>query len=52
MSREADMLDQAIAGVLEKGLRTRDIMSDGMREVGTKEMGAAILEDFRRLAAT
>jgi 3-isopropylmalate dehydrogenase len=51
MSREADMLDQAIAGVLENGLRTRDIMSDGMREVGTKEMGAAILEDFRRLAA-
>jgi 3-isopropylmalate dehydrogenase len=51
MSREADMLDQAIAGVLEKGLRTRDIMSDGMRDVGTREMGAAILEDFRRLAA-
>src|SRR5688572_4238828 len=46
--READLLDQAIANVLEKGLRTRDIMSDGMRDVGTREMGAAILEDFRR----
>src|SRR5687767_12979083 len=49
MGREADLLDQAIAGVLDQGLRTRDIMSDGMREVGTREMGAAILEEFRRL---
>jgi 3-isopropylmalate dehydrogenase len=51
MGREADLLDQAIAGVLEQGLRTRDILSDGMREVGTKEMGAAILAEFRSLAA-
>jgi 3-isopropylmalate dehydrogenase len=51
MTREADLLDQAIANVLERGLRTRDIMSDGMRAVGTQEMGAAILEDFRRLTA-
>jgi 3-isopropylmalate dehydrogenase len=51
MTREAELLDQAIANVLERGLRTRDIMSDGMRAVGTKEMGAAILEDFRRLAS-
>jgi 3-isopropylmalate dehydrogenase len=51
MGREADLLDQAVAAVLEKGLRTRDIMSAGMREVGTKEMGAAILEEFRGLAA-
>jgi len=51
MGHEADLLDQAIAGVLEQGLRTRDILSDGMREVGTKEMGAAILDEFRSLAA-
>jgi 3-isopropylmalate dehydrogenase len=51
MGREAELLDQAIAGVLEQGLRTRDILSDGMREVGTKEMGAAILDEFRSLAA-
>jgi 3-isopropylmalate dehydrogenase len=50
MGREADLLDQAIAGVLEQGFRTRDIMSPGMREVGTREMGAAILEEFRRLS--
>jgi 3-isopropylmalate dehydrogenase len=52
MVREADLLDQAIAAVLDKGLRTRDIMSAGMREVGTREMGAAIREEFRqRIAA-
>jgi 3-isopropylmalate dehydrogenase len=51
MIREAELLDKAIANVLERGLRTRDIMAEGMRAVGTKEMGAAILEDFRRLTA-
>jgi 3-isopropylmalate dehydrogenase len=49
MGREADLLDQAIANVLDQGLRTRDILSDGMKEVGTREMGAAILEEFRKL---
>jgi 3-isopropylmalate dehydrogenase len=51
MVREADMLDQAIAAVLAKGLRTADIWSEGTTKVGTKEMGAAILEEFRGLAA-
>jgi 3-isopropylmalate dehydrogenase len=51
MNREADLLDRAIAGVLDRGLRTRDIMSDGMQAVGTQEMGAAILSEFRALAA-
>ena len=47
MGREADrLLDQAIASVLDQGLRTRDIMSAGMREVGTHAMGAAILAKF------
>jgi 3-isopropylmalate dehydrogenase len=49
MAREADLLDRAIADVLEEGLRTRDIMSEGKRAVGTKEMGAAILQRFRSL---
>jgi 3-isopropylmalate dehydrogenase len=52
MGREADLLDAAIAAVLDQGFRTRDILSDGKREVGTAEMGAAILEAFRgRVAA-
>lgn len=48
----ADRLEQAISAVLDRGLRTRDIMSSGMREVGTQEMGAAILEEFRRSVGT
>jgi 3-isopropylmalate dehydrogenase len=51
MVREADSLEQAIAGVLAEGLRTADIMSPDMVQVGTKEMGAAILDEFRVLVA-
>jgi 3-isopropylmalate dehydrogenase len=51
MGALADKLDQAIAAALAKGLRTADIWSEGTRKVGTKEMGAAIREEFRALAA-
>jgi 3-isopropylmalate dehydrogenase len=52
MENLADLLDQAISAALAKGLRTADIWSEGARKVGTREMGAAILEEFRaRVAA-
>jgi 3-isopropylmalate dehydrogenase len=51
MVREADMLEKAIAAVLDKGIRTADIMSEGAAKVGTLEMGEAILAEFRALAA-
>jgi hypothetical protein len=35
MKEWAERLDQAIAASLEKGLRTPDIMQDGMTQVGT-----------------
>jgi len=47
MTAEADRLEAAISAVLDDGLRTRDIMSDGMIEVGTGQMGDAILAKFR-----
>jgi len=47
MGREADLLDGAIAAVLEEGLRTPDIYMEGTRKVGTREMGEAILSAFR-----
>ena len=47
MAAEADRLEKAIASVLDDGLRTADIMSDGGREVGTEAMGDAILSRFR-----
>ena len=50
MADEADRLEAAIAAVLDDGLRTNDIMSDGMREAGTTEMGDAVLDKFRSLS--
>jgi 3-isopropylmalate dehydrogenase len=50
MGREADLVEKAIAQVLHKGLRTADIMQDGMRKVSTTEMGAAIIEQLETLA--
>src|SRR6195952_3623949 len=46
MVAEADALEKAIANVLDSGIRTSDIMSEGSRAVGTTEMGEAILSEF------
>ncbi|MCJ8056467.1 3-isopropylmalate dehydrogenase [Shinella curvata] len=51
MVAEADNLEKAIAEVLDSGIRTGDIMSEGSRQVGTTEMGDAILTVFKRLSA-
>jgi len=51
MIEAADMVDQAIANVLDAGLRTSDIMQDGKQKVGTKQMGAAIKAEMDKLAA-
>ncbi|MFB2567315.1 3-isopropylmalate dehydrogenase [Rhizobium sp. IMFF44] len=48
---EADALEKAIANVLDSGIRTGDIMSPGSRQVGTTEMGDAILAEFKALSA-
>jgi len=44
----ADRIEKAIAGVLDKGLRTADIKQEGCRTVGTREMGEAILATLDR----
>jgi 3-isopropylmalate dehydrogenase len=44
----ADRIEQAIANVLAKGLRTRDIAGSGPH-VGTHEMGTAILAELKAL---
>ena len=49
MVREADNLEKAIANVLDRGVRTGDIMSEGCRQVGTGEMGDTILAEFLRI---
>ena len=51
MNEEADRLDAAIAAVLDKGLRTADIKSDGTTLVSTSQMGEAILKELQALHA-
>ncbi|HSX74398.1 MAG TPA: 3-isopropylmalate dehydrogenase [Shinella sp.] len=50
MVADADNLEKAIADVLDSGIRTGDIMADGCRQVGTGEMGDAILAAFKKLS--
>jgi 3-isopropylmalate dehydrogenase len=38
----ADAIDTAVRRVIDDGLRTGDIWSEGARRVGTVEMGEAI----------
>ena len=44
MDEAADAVDAAVKKVLEDGYRTVDIMSEGMKQVGTIEMGDLIAE--------
>lgn len=39
----AARLERAVSRVLDEGCRTADIYTDGMRKVGTKEMGDAVI---------
>jgi 3-isopropylmalate dehydrogenase len=50
MGQEADMIDQAIAAALAKGLRTSDIKSEGTTVVGTAQMGDAIIAEMAQIA--
>lgn len=42
-SAMADRIEKAVDKVLDQGLRTADIFSDGMTQVGTSEMGDAVV---------
>ncbi|RME43730.1 MAG: 3-isopropylmalate dehydrogenase, partial [Chloroflexi bacterium] len=44
LKEEAEKVEQAVADVLEAGYRTADIMSEGMTQVGTEEMGDLVVE--------
>lgn len=46
LEEEADRIEAAVKSVLKKGYRTIDIMSEGMRLVGTKEMGDLITAEL------
>ena len=42
LDNEALAVEKAVSSVLKDGYRTIDIMSDGMKQIGTKEMGDRI----------
>ena len=45
--KEAESLEKAVQDVLDEGLRTKDILSKGMKEVSTTKMGAAIISKLK-----
>ena len=44
----ADAVEAAVAQVLRDGYRTPDIVQPGMRHVGCREMGAAVVERVQK----
>ena len=47
LDKEADSLEKAVQGVLDEGLRTKDIISKVMKEVSTSVMGDAIISKLQ-----
>jgi len=47
LDKEADALEKAVQNVLDEGLRTKDILSKGTKEVSTSEMGDAIISKLQ-----
>ena len=46
LEKEAVLLDEAVQKVLDKCLRTKDIMSPGKKEISTSDMGDAIISNL------
>ena len=46
LEKESVLLDEAVKKVLDKGLRTKDIMSPGKKEISTSDMGDAIISNL------
>ena len=47
LDNEANTLEKAVQDVLDEGLRTKDILSSGMKEVSTSVMGDAIISKLQ-----
>ena len=47
LDNEADALEKAVQDVLNDDLRTKDILSEGKKEVSTSEMGDAIISKLK-----
>ncbi len=51
MEEDANLVEAAVEGVLDAGLRTGDIMSDGKKLVSTTQMGEAVVAELNKRAA-
>lgn len=47
LEAEANAIENAVSNVLNENFRTPDIMSEGMKKVGTQEMGRLIAEKIK-----
>ena len=47
LEQEANNLDNAVQKALDQGLRTKDILSKGKKEVSTSQMGDAIISKLK-----
>ena len=50
LGTEAELIERAVEDVLEQGIRTADIVSEGTTEVSTEAKGDAVLEALNRLS--
>lgn len=50
--KEAELVERAISDVLDQGIRTGDIWTEGCTKVGTNGMGTAIVAEMERIAGT
>ena len=46
LEKESALLNKAVEKTLESGLRTKDIMSKGMKKISTSDMGDAIISNL------
>ena len=51
LGEDADLIEIAVNKVLDQGLRTDDVMQDGMQRVSTSAMGEALVSELDKLAA-
>ena len=49
LEKEAQAVEKAVLAVLEDGYRTGDIMSEGMKKVGTVEMGKLVIDKIKEM---
>ena len=47
LDKEAEILEKAVQEVLNDGFRTKDILSSGMKELSTSQMGDAIISKLQ-----